>query len=55
MGMTHASLMVEFAVLFVAMPLGYRFSPVRIPALPVPIDQLPGESQVPLRPSHAHP
>jgi len=27
--------MVEFVVLFVGLPLGYRFSPVRIPALPV--------------------
>jgi membrane protease YdiL (CAAX protease family) len=33
--MSRALLLVEFLVLFVALPLGYRFSPVRIPALPV--------------------
>jgi hypothetical protein len=33
--MTRPWLMVEFVVLFVALPLGYRFSPVRLPALPV--------------------
>jgi uncharacterized protein len=32
---TRNALVVEFLVLFVALPLGYRFSPVRIPALPV--------------------
>jgi membrane protease YdiL (CAAX protease family) len=33
--MTRALLMLEFLVLFVALPLGYRYSPVRIPALPL--------------------
>ncbi len=33
--MTRTALAVEFLVLFVALPLGYRFSPVRIPALPL--------------------
>lgn len=33
--MTRAALWVEFSVLFIALPLGYRFSPWRIPALPV--------------------
>jgi len=33
--MTRAGLLVEFVVLFVALPLGYRFSPVKLPALPV--------------------
>ena len=33
--MTRAGLMVEFVLLFVALPLGYRYSPVRIPALPL--------------------
>lgn len=33
--MTRSWLVVEFVVLFVALPLGYRFSPVRIPALPL--------------------
>ena len=33
--MTRAGLIVELVVLFVALPLGYRFSPVRLPALPV--------------------
>ncbi len=34
-GMARAGLIVEFVMLFVALPLGYRFSPVRIPALPL--------------------
>jgi len=33
--MARAALVIEFLVLYVALPLGYRFSPVRIPALPV--------------------
>ena len=33
--MPRLVLTVEFVVLFVALPLGYRFSPVRIPALPL--------------------
>jgi hypothetical protein len=33
--MTRAALTVEFVLLFVGLPLAYRFSPVRIPALPV--------------------
>jgi membrane protease YdiL (CAAX protease family) len=33
--MTRALLIAEFLFLFVALPLGYRFSPVRIPALPL--------------------
>jgi membrane protease YdiL (CAAX protease family) len=33
--MTRAGLFVEFVVLFVALPLGYRFSPVKLPTLPV--------------------
>jgi hypothetical protein len=33
--MPRTGLIVEFLVLFVALPLGYRFSPVRIPALPL--------------------
>jgi membrane protease YdiL (CAAX protease family) len=33
--MNRLALIVEFIVLFVALPLAYRFSPVRIPALPV--------------------
>jgi membrane protease YdiL (CAAX protease family) len=33
--MTRSALIVEFVILFVALPLGYRFSPVRIPALPL--------------------
>ncbi len=33
--MTRAALIVELVVLFVALPLGYRFSPVKLPALPV--------------------
>jgi uncharacterized protein len=33
--MTRAGLMVELLVLFVALPLGYRYSPVKIPALPL--------------------
>jgi membrane protease YdiL (CAAX protease family) len=33
--MSRVALIVEFVVLFVALPLGYRFSPVRIPALPL--------------------
>ena len=33
--MTRSALILEFELLFVALPLGYRFSPVRIPALPL--------------------
>jgi membrane protease YdiL (CAAX protease family) len=33
--MTRTSLVFEFLLLFVALPLGYRFSPVWIPALPL--------------------
>jgi membrane protease YdiL (CAAX protease family) len=33
--MTRWALILEFFLLFVALPLGYRFSPVRIPALPL--------------------
>jgi membrane protease YdiL (CAAX protease family) len=33
--MTRFWLLVEFLVLFVGLPLGFRFSPVRLPALPV--------------------
>jgi membrane protease YdiL (CAAX protease family) len=33
--MSQARSGVEFILLFVALPLGYRFSPVRIPALPL--------------------
>jgi membrane protease YdiL (CAAX protease family) len=33
--MTRAGLIGEFVMLFVALPLGYRFSPVKLPALPV--------------------
>ena len=33
--MTRAALIVEFLLLFLALPLAYRFSPVRIPALPL--------------------
>src|SRR5271166_2223325 len=33
--MTRSALILEFVLLFVALPLGYRFSPVRIPALPL--------------------
>ena len=33
--MSRSMLGVEFLLLFVALPLGYRFSPVRIPALPL--------------------
>jgi hypothetical protein len=33
--MPRTVLLVEFVLLFVALPLGYRFSPVRIPALPL--------------------
>jgi membrane protease YdiL (CAAX protease family) len=32
--MTRSALVLEFLLLFVALPLGYRFSPVRVPALP---------------------
>ena len=35
MGVTRGALWVEFSLLFIALPLGYRFSPWRIPALPV--------------------
>ena len=33
--MTRAELVIEFLLLFVALPLAYRFSPVRLPALPL--------------------
>ncbi len=33
--MSRPALIVEFLVLFLALPLAYRFSPVRIPALPL--------------------
>ena len=33
--MSHTPLVLEFVLLFVAMPLAYRFSPVRIPPLPL--------------------
>src|SRR5271166_3087353 len=33
--MPRFALILEFILLFVALPLGYRFSPVRIPALPL--------------------
>ena len=33
--MIRAALIIEFLCLFVALPLAYRFSPVRIPALPL--------------------
>jgi membrane protease YdiL (CAAX protease family) len=33
--MTRAALVVEFVVLFVGLPLAFRFSPVQMPALPV--------------------
>jgi membrane protease YdiL (CAAX protease family) len=33
--MTRAGLVAEFLLIFVGLPLGYRFSPVRIPALPL--------------------
>jgi uncharacterized protein len=33
--MPRAALVVEFLIIFVALPLGYRFSPWRIPALPL--------------------
>jgi len=33
--MPRLALILEFFILFVALPLGYRFSPVRIPALPL--------------------
>src|ERR1700761_6353539 len=33
--MQRMALIFEFIVLFVALPLAYRFAPVRIPALPV--------------------
>jgi hypothetical protein len=33
--MARSALILEFAILFVGLPLGYRFSPVRFPALPL--------------------
>jgi membrane protease YdiL (CAAX protease family) len=33
--MSRLALLLEFTLLFVILPLGYRFSPVRIPALPL--------------------
>jgi hypothetical protein len=33
--MSRTSLAIEFLVLFVLLPLGFRFSPVRVPALPL--------------------
>ena len=35
LNMSRAPLILEFLLLFVFLPLGYRFSPVRIPALPL--------------------
>lgn len=35
LGMTRAMLIFELIVLFVGLPLAYRFSPVRVPALPL--------------------
>ena len=34
-GMPRFALILEFLILFVALPLGYRFSPVRFPVLPL--------------------
>jgi hypothetical protein len=33
--MSRSELVVEFLLLFVALPLAYRFSPLRVPALPL--------------------
>ena len=33
--MSRTSLAIEFLALFVLLPLGFRFSPVRVPALPL--------------------
>jgi membrane protease YdiL (CAAX protease family) len=33
--MPRSALLLEFLILFVALPLGYRFSPVNVPALPL--------------------
>jgi membrane protease YdiL (CAAX protease family) len=33
--MTHTALIAEFLLLFVALPLAFRFAPMRIPALPL--------------------
>jgi hypothetical protein len=33
--MTRTGLVIEFLILFVALPLAYRFSPVHVPALPL--------------------
>jgi hypothetical protein len=33
--MTRSALVLEFVLLFVALPLGYRLSPIRVPALPI--------------------
>jgi membrane protease YdiL (CAAX protease family) len=33
--MTRSALILEFLLLFVVLPLGYRYSPVRVPALPI--------------------
>jgi uncharacterized protein len=33
--MTRLALMLEFVLLFVALPVAYRYSPVRVPALPL--------------------
>jgi uncharacterized protein len=33
--MARGPLLLEFVVLFIALPVGYRFSPVRVPALPL--------------------
>jgi membrane protease YdiL (CAAX protease family) len=34
-GMPRSALIVEFVLIFIALPLGYRFSPLRIPVLPL--------------------
>lgn len=34
-GMPRSALIVEFVLIFVALPLGYRFTPLRIPVLPL--------------------
>ena len=34
-GMPRSALILEFVLIFVALPLGYRFSPFRIPVLPL--------------------
>src|SRR5215469_2612644 len=34
-GMPRSALLLEFIVIFVALPLAYRFSPLRVPVLPL--------------------